>query len=156
VSDANRTYPLPSLAQPNAHGVGIYWQQGGPLPDWDARGYKTSVVRDPAGTILLAETCSSGQIAGNIWPCCCLGPQTSDGGDGGWGNLYQTDPRAPTDQGTLSGGVYSEGLLLYKAHRNRFNYLLHDGHVEALKMEQTVGTGTLTTPKGMWTVTAGD
>jgi prepilin-type processing-associated H-X9-DG protein len=45
---------------------------------------------------------------------------------------------------------------LYKAHNSRFNYLFHDGHVEALKMEQTIGTGTLTTPKGMWTVASGD
>jgi hypothetical protein len=28
--------------------------------------------------------------------------------------------------------------------------------VEALKIEQTVGTGTLAVPKGMWTVTQGD
>ena len=153
VNDNNRTYPLPDLSQPNAHGVGIYWADSGSAPDWNARGYRTDVVRDPAGTILLAEDCSSVQVAGNVWPCCCVGPETSDGTSGGWGNLYQIDLRAPS---VLTGGGYSEGSLLYKAHGNRFNYQFHDGHVETLKIEQTVGTGTLTSPKGMWTVTAGD
>jgi prepilin-type processing-associated H-X9-DG protein len=45
---------------------------------------------------------------------------------------------------------------LYKAHKGRFNYLFHDGHSESLKQEQTIGTGTLTVPKGMWSVRLGD
>jgi hypothetical protein len=162
VNDANRTYPLPDLSAVNAHGVGIYWADSGSTPDWNARGYKTSVVRDPSGTILLAEESSSGQVAGNVWPCCCLGPETSDGVSEGWGNLYQIDLAAPTSPGTLAEGVYSEGTLLYKAHRNRFDYEFHDGHVESLKIEETVGSASgpaqvkLENPKGMWTVTPGD
>ncbi len=155
VDDLFRTYPLPDLGQPTAHGVGIYWTDRASTPDWSARGYKTSVVKDNAGTILLAENASSQGAAGNIWPCVSCGPQTSDGG--AWGNLYQTDLKAPQDSGSLSGGVgFSEGLLLYKAHRNRFNYVFHDNHVETLKKEQTIGSGTLNAPKGMWTVAAGD
>ena len=162
VSDANRTYPLPSLNLPNARGVGIYWIDGGSTPDWSAKGYKTSVVRDSSGTIMLAEQASSQGCAGNIWPCCCLGPQTSDGGSGGWGNLYQTDLAAPQNGSILAGGGYNEGLQLYKAHRNRFNYVFHDNHVEALRMEATVGSASgpprvqLSSPKGMWTVIQGD
>jgi len=162
VDDANRGYPLPDLTQSGAHGVGIYWKDSGSSADWNARGYKTQVVRDPAGTILLAEDSSSGQVAGNIWPCCCLGPETSDGTSGGWGNLYQIDTAAPGDSGKLSTGVFSEGSLLYKAHRYRFDYLFHDNHVESLKMEDTVGSASgplqikLRNPAGMWTVTAGD
>jgi prepilin-type N-terminal cleavage/methylation domain-containing protein len=159
VDDSFRKYPLPSLTQPNAHGVGIYWTDPGSIPDWNALGYKTGVVRDPAGTILLAENASSQGSAGNIWPCCSCGPQISDGSAGGWGNLYQTDLRAPQDAATLANSGkqgYSEGLLLYKAHHNRFNYVFHDNHVETLRIEQTVGSGTLTAPLGMWTVTAGD
>jgi prepilin-type N-terminal cleavage/methylation domain-containing protein len=156
VSDNARAYPLPSLNAPNAHGVGIYWTDPGGTADWNARGYPTSVIRDAAGTILLAENASSQGAAGNIWPCVCLGPQTSDGTSGGWGNLYQTDLNAPQNAGTLLNGGYSEGLLLYKAHHSRFNYVFHDNHVETLKIEQTIGSGTLTSPKGMWTVTAGD
>ena len=156
VPDQNRTFPLPDLNQPGAHGVGIYWIDTGGAPPWSAPGYKTSVVRDPAGTILLAEVSSSMQCAGNICPCCCCGPETSDGNPNGWGNLYQIDLKATQNAGSLSQNGYNEGALLYKAHRNRFNYVFCDGHAEALKIEQTIGTGTLTNPKGMWTVAAGD
>jgi prepilin-type processing-associated H-X9-DG protein len=155
-------YPLPDLNQPGRHGVGIYWSASSGSPDWDAKGYKTSVVKDPGGTILLCEDASSQACMGNIWPCCCLGPQTSSGSSGGFGNLYQTDTAAPTDSAHLSSGGYSEGQQLYKAHWNRFNYLFHDGHVAALKIEDTVGTVSgspllkLTNPKGMWTVMSGD
>jgi prepilin-type processing-associated H-X9-DG protein len=162
VPDAGRSYPLPDLSAPNAHGVGIYWIDNSSTPDWSAKSYRTSVVHDPAGTIMLAEDASSQGCAGNIWPCCCLGPQTSDGVSGGWGNLYQTDLNAPQGSSTLAAGGYSEGLLLYKAHGNRFNYVFHDNHVEALKIENTLGSASgppqiqLKSPKGMWTVTAGD
>jgi prepilin-type N-terminal cleavage/methylation domain-containing protein/prepilin-type processing-associated H-X9-DG protein len=156
VDDAFRTYPLPGLNQPNAHGVGIYWVDRASTPDWNARGYKTSVVADNAGTILLTENSSSMQCAGNIWPCVTCGPQYSDGGGNGWGNCYQTDPKATQDAAMLGNNGYSEGLQLYKAHRNRFNYVFHDNHVESLKIEQTIGSGTLTAPKGMWTVAQGD
>ena len=156
-------YPLPDLNQPGRHGVGIYWSaSSASTPDWDAKGYKTSVVKDPGGTILLCEDASSQACMGNIWPCCCLGPQTSSGSSGGFGNLYQIDTAAPTDSAHLSSGGYSEGQQLYQAHNNRFNYLFHDGHVQALRIEDTVGTASgspllkLTYPKGMWTVISGD
>ena len=156
INDQYRSYPLPSLNQANTHGVGIYWIDQGSTADWNARGYPTSVIRDPSGTILLAEDPSSQGAAGNDWPCCCCGPQVSDGASGGWGNLYQTDLNATINPVTLAAGGYSEGQLLYKAHKNRFNYVFHDNHVEALKIEQTVGSGTLATPKGMWTAMVGD
>jgi prepilin-type N-terminal cleavage/methylation domain-containing protein/prepilin-type processing-associated H-X9-DG protein len=160
VPDANRAYPLPSLSAPGAHGVGIYWEDTGSTPDWGAKSYRTGVVRDPAGTIMLAEEASSQGAAGNQWPCVCLGPQIADGGANG--NLYQTDLNAPQSSATLATAGYSEGFLLYKAHGNRFNYVFHDNHVEPLKIEQTVGSASgppqvqLKNPKGMWTVTPGD
>ena len=122
------------------------------------RGYKTTVIRDASGTILLAENPSSQGIAGNIWPCVSCGPQTSDGNSGGWGNCYQTDVSSslPTSGAILANGGYNEGLLLYKQHRSRFDYLFHDNHVETLKTGQTIGKGTPTAPKGMWTVAQGD
>ena len=156
VNDVFRKYPLPDLNQPNAHGVGIYWIDTGGAPDWNAHGYKTTVVRDSSGTILLAENASSQGVAGNIWPCVSCGPQTSDGASGGWGNCYQTDLKAPVNPTILGSSGYSEGLLLYKQHRSRFNYVFHDNHVEALKIEQTIGKGTLAAPNGMWTVAQGD
>jgi prepilin-type N-terminal cleavage/methylation domain-containing protein/prepilin-type processing-associated H-X9-DG protein len=143
VSTAGQSYPLPNLSINNRHGVGIYWQDGGlknGLPDWDAKGYRTSVVKDPSGTILLVEEPNIQNVVGNIWPCICNGPK-------GAGDLYQIDP-APDAK--------NFGNNQYGIHSQRFNYLFHDNHVQALKIEQTVGSGILTAPKGMWTVNVGD
>jgi prepilin-type processing-associated H-X9-DG protein len=141
---------LPDLGQPGKMGVGIYWQAYAnyPSPNWNAPGYKSTVVRDPSGSILLCENTHGAQSAGNIWTCICIGPQ-------GTGQLYQIDPNALPQNPALGTGV-NQGGLLYKAHRNRFNYVFNDGHVEPLKIEQTIGSGTLTAPKGMWTVVQGD
>ena len=148
-----RTYPLPDLTQAGMLGVGVYWQDGNSTVDWSPRGYKNSVVRDPAGSILLVEEPQGQQTVGNVWTCCCDGPQYSGSGD--YGVFYQIDPSNPI-QAPDQGGV-CEGNLLYKAHRGRFNYLFCDGHVEGLKIEQTIGKGTLTAPKGMWSAgVAGD
>jgi prepilin-type processing-associated H-X9-DG protein/prepilin-type N-terminal cleavage/methylation domain-containing protein len=154
VNPQSGKYPLPDLNQPNRRGVGIYWYASSGAVDWEAKGYKTSVVKDPGGTILLCEVASSQGLMGNQWPCLSFGPYTSNGGT--YGNLYQIDTAAPTDSAHLVTSGYGEGGLLYPAHGNRFNYLFHDGHVAALKIEQTVGSGTLTAPKGMWTVRPGD
>jgi prepilin-type N-terminal cleavage/methylation domain-containing protein/prepilin-type processing-associated H-X9-DG protein len=144
VPTAGQRYPLPNLNQPGRHGVGIYWQDGGMpgtgLPDWNAKGYKSSVVRDHGGTILLVEEPNIQNVVGNIWPCICNGPR-------GAGDLYQVDP---------SPNAKNFGNHQYGIHGKRFNYLFHDNHVQALKLEQTVGTGTLSFPKGMWTVIQGD
>jgi prepilin-type processing-associated H-X9-DG protein len=163
VDPQNGKYPLPDLNQPNRHGVGIYWTASSATPDWDAKGYKTSVVKDPGGTILLCEVASSMQMIGNIWPCTCFGPQTTDGTSLGWGNLSQIDTATANFTATqFTSGGYNQGRQLYQAHWNRFNYLFHDGHVEALRIEDTIGTASgsllfkLTHPKGMWTVMSGD
>jgi prepilin-type N-terminal cleavage/methylation domain-containing protein/prepilin-type processing-associated H-X9-DG protein len=153
---------LPSTGDPHFRGVGIYWYDAsGSGPNWNARGYPVSVVRDPSGTLMLCESASAMGSEGNVWPCTCSGPITSDGTAGGWGNMYQIDLAAPQDPvkllGNSSGQSYNEGKLLYKAHSSRFNYAFHDGHVETLKYEQTIGTAKLINqPKGMWTIAAGD
>jgi len=151
VNDQNQTYPLPDLTKPGMHGVGIYWNDSGTgsTSGWNARGYKTSVVRDPAGTILLCENTHGQQIVANIWTCCCIGPQ-------GTGDLYQIDPTTNPTQNPNSSTSVNQGILLYQAYQNTFNYAFHDGHVAALSVQQTVGTGTVTSPKGMWTVIPGD
>jgi prepilin-type N-terminal cleavage/methylation domain-containing protein/prepilin-type processing-associated H-X9-DG protein len=145
------TMPLPDLSKAGRQSVGIYWQESGfsPQPNWDARGYKSTVIRDPAGSLLLVEQTSGQQCAGNIWTCICNGPQTSGS------QLCQIDTTAGR-QDPNSGTSVDQGALLYAAHKKRFNYVFNDGHVEGLKIEQTIGTGTLTVPKGMWTVAAGD
>ena len=146
---------LPDLTQPGTEGVGIYWNDGAvnSKPDWDAPGYLTTVVRDPAGTFLLVEDACGQGAAGNQWPCICIGPQTSNGGANG--DLWQIDTSAPPQDPNATQGV-NEGKLLYQAEQKRFNYLFCDGHVESLKIEDTVGGGTLSVPKGMWTVRVGD
>jgi prepilin-type N-terminal cleavage/methylation domain-containing protein/prepilin-type processing-associated H-X9-DG protein len=141
VNTQNHKYPLP---KPN-RGVGIYWSDGGPL-DNEAPGYKTSVVGDNAGTILLVEQPSMQNFCGQIWPCISLGPVAS-GSD-----LYQTDSSASG----VSATSRNFGFNAYGLHSKRFNYLFHDNHVEALKMEQTIGSGTLAASLGSWTVKAGD
>ena len=137
--------PLGNPLPPPNRGVGVYWNaQNQALVDWDAPSYRSSVVADPSGTILLVEEPTGDNVADNIWPCICLGPQGTAGA--GNGEMYQIDTGDPQNQGTD----------LYRRHGQRFNYLFHDNHVETLRMEQTVGSGTLAAPKGMWTVAAGD
>jgi len=135
------TYPaLPKIKL----GVGIYWTAR-IRPDWDPPSYKTSAVISPAATILLVEEPDYQNVAGNEWPCISLAPATTTTGQGSL--LFQTSP--PSDKNNF-------GLYTYKLHGNRFNYLFHDAHVETLSLEQTVGSGTITAPKGMWTVAQGD
>jgi prepilin-type N-terminal cleavage/methylation domain-containing protein len=134
------TYILPKVKD----GVGVYWE-GGPVPDWNAPGYPTKVILDASGTILLAEDCCGNNVAGNIWPCICIGP-TNTSGTTGMGELYQLD----------AGDPDNEGMLVYKSHGMKFNYLFHDNHVQLLSIQQTIGSGTLAEPKGMWTIKPGD
>lgn len=144
IPTGNRTYPLPRVH----NGVGIYWQDGSGPADFDAKSYKSSVVKDPSGTIMLVEEANGQGAAGNIWPCISLGPT-------GVGALYQIDPAAGV-QDPNSGSGINQGKWVYKAHGNRFNYLFIDNHIEALKIEQTVGTGTTNAPRGMWSMATGD
>ncbi len=141
---SNGHYVLPSLSAPGVHGVGIYWLSSDLRLDWNAPSFNTSVVKDPAGTILLDEQPSGNNIADNVWPCVSLGPFSGQGP--GNGELYQIDTQ----------DANNEGLALYRLHRNRFEYLFHDNHVEALTTNQTIGSGTLANPAGMWTLAQGD
>jgi prepilin-type N-terminal cleavage/methylation domain-containing protein/prepilin-type processing-associated H-X9-DG protein len=135
--------PLP----PANYGVGVYYNLGnGALPDWEPRGYKTSVVRDNAGTILLAEEPNGRNIAGNDWPSFCAGP----------GPTVPAGVTPDCVQVGDSSAILNYGSVAYGIHGQRFNYLFHDGHVQILKTVETVGTGTLAAPKGMWTMAPGD
>jgi prepilin-type N-terminal cleavage/methylation domain-containing protein/prepilin-type processing-associated H-X9-DG protein len=127
----NNTVPGGFLPPPR-FGVGIryYSTRSAVLPDYDAPGFKSSVVLDPSGTLMFAENPKSNNIVGNEW--------------------YTTTYR-PAEQ--LSDDV---GGPVYALHNNRFNYLFHDGHSEILKVTQTVGRGTLNDPRGMWTLLRGD
>ncbi len=145
----NGAYKLP----PQDHGVGVYWT-GLPKADWDAPSYKTMVVADSSGTILYAEEPHGQQIVGDEWTAVCNGPYCSMGNANGC--LYQYDSLATPQDPSSSDGNHNQGQSTYKLHGKRFNYLFHDNHVETLTMEQTVGSGTLLLPKGMWTLKGGD
>jgi prepilin-type N-terminal cleavage/methylation domain-containing protein/prepilin-type processing-associated H-X9-DG protein len=140
------TYPLPSLKM----GVGVYWRDTVPTiyGAWDAKSFNTTVVQDNSGSILLVEQPHGQGAVGNVWPSISLGPQGS-------GSLVQIDPAALQQDPTSGSGV-NQGLAMYKAHGERFNYLFHDGHVQALRIKETIGRGLITNPFGMWTTKAGD
>lgn len=139
---ANGTVSLPSVP---THGVGAYLNNSsGALPPDEPPGYKNTIVPEPSGTILLVEQPEGGNIAGNDYPSFCKGPVgPAEAGDQ---SPYQI----------VVGGSQTYGNSAYGLHGQRFNYLFHDGHVEALKTTDTVGTGNVNFPKGMWTATGGD
>jgi len=140
--------PLPRAVR----GTGVYFNyRSGPLSgqlcDVDAQSYKMNLVVDPAGTILLAEQPEGGNVAGNDYPSFCQGPIGTSGSIDNPQNPYQINSNTSTA---------STGGAVYGLHSKRFNYLFHDGHVEVLRIEDTVGTGTTNAPKGMWTITQSD
>ena len=145
---SSKTAPLPNPT----HGVGIYFQMrgvaGGQLPEWEPRGFSESVVKDPSGTILLAELPNGRNVAGNDWPSFCAGPG-SGVPSGGTVDAVQLSKAS-------SFNNISYGSAAYGLHGRRFNYLFHDGHVAVHKVAATVGNGTTNAPKGMWTMVAGD
>jgi prepilin-type N-terminal cleavage/methylation domain-containing protein/prepilin-type processing-associated H-X9-DG protein len=136
-----------ALARPTPdHGIGILFQTGGTV-DPNTTGYKASVVQDPVGTILLDEQPNGQNFCGQGWTAQSFGPL--GGSSGSWDEfVYQVS--------TTPGSGMNYGAQAYGLHSQRFNYLFHDNHVEALKTDQTVGSGTLNSPKGMWTLKAGD
>jgi prepilin-type N-terminal cleavage/methylation domain-containing protein/prepilin-type processing-associated H-X9-DG protein len=146
----NQDWPLTSLTEqlpPPTHGVGVYYRPSTlALPTWDPPGYKTSVVRDVSGTILLVELPNGNNVAGNDWPSFCAGPGPTVN-NGLTPECFQTVDQANT---------MNFGAVTYGLHGGRFNYLFHDGHVEMLKIGDTIGSGTLANPNGMWTMMPGD
>jgi prepilin-type N-terminal cleavage/methylation domain-containing protein/prepilin-type processing-associated H-X9-DG protein len=141
------------LSSPNAalppptHGPGVYYNlrgsAPGSIPDWEPRGYKTDVVKDASGTLLLVEQAGGGNIAGNDWPSFSQGPTGPSSGD-------------QTPYQIAIGGREQWGAKAYGLHGRRFNYLFFDGHVAIHKITDTVGTGTTNAPRGMWTMIQGD
>ena len=140
---------LTPLTQAGMLSVGIFWYDSNSGPaNWDALGYKSSVVQNPSGTSLLCENTTGQQLAGNGWNPFCIAPKSATPN-----STVQIDNSGPQDPNS-PGGV-NQGALLYKAHKNRFTYTFIDGHVEALKIEDTIGTGTVYVPKGMWAAASG-
>ncbi|MFO1477061.1 MAG: hypothetical protein U1F98_10470 [Verrucomicrobiota bacterium] len=160
VNAQNGRYILPSLARVTGPcGVGIYWRvPGATSVDWEAKGYRTTAVPDPAGLGLLVEQPFNNNAAGNIWTCFSYGPYTSAVP----GETSQMSRDTGTGIPNAGSPVVNYGYYTYRLHGNRFNYLFHDGHVEPLTIEQSAGTGSLalsggyTMAKGLWTANPGD
>jgi prepilin-type N-terminal cleavage/methylation domain-containing protein/prepilin-type processing-associated H-X9-DG protein len=158
--------PNNSGLPPIVQGVGVWWTDTqddfGADPekiDWEAPGYKTSVVQDPAGTILLVENDNGANYTGNDWCAAVIGPTNGDATGGSTaGGLFELNGQAPGNNGSM----------VYAAHGNKFNYLFHDNHVQNLRWERTIGTtpvnaippannGEFPGPwLGMWSLKAGD
>jgi prepilin-type N-terminal cleavage/methylation domain-containing protein/prepilin-type processing-associated H-X9-DG protein len=138
--------PLP----PPRYGAGVYiYQNDQSLPPWDPPGYKANVILDNSGTILLAEEPNGRNLAGNDWPSFCAGPIVSQNNFAGLGDDCFQIPGSSSSQ-------FNYGNQAYGLHGNRFNYLFHDNHVSAMKITDTVGSGSLAIPRGMWTMFRGD
>jgi prepilin-type processing-associated H-X9-DG protein len=99
---------------------------------------------------MLAELANGRNMAGNDWPSFCAGPGP-DMPSGVSQDCVQT-----TRFAMVTSTAHTYGSLSYGLHANRFNYLFADGRVGLYKTSETVGTGTVTDPYGMWTMAAGD
>ncbi len=100
-------------------------------------GFRMSVFPDPSGTFLLVERPATNNQVG--------------AGETGCGT------KAVKDAGSDSGQYgYMTTQSAIPIHSGSFNYLYVDGHVEKLRPETTIGTGTLVAPKGSWTRAKGD
>src|SRR5438093_9953110 len=123
------------------HGVGVYIQNNnGSLPPWDPPGNKSSIVKDPTGTLLLVEQPEGGNIAGNDWPSFCMGPTGPSSGD-------------QTPYQIASGGRRNWGANAYGLHSRRLNYIFHDGHASIHKITDTLPSRTHNSPRGPRTST---
>jgi prepilin-type N-terminal cleavage/methylation domain-containing protein/prepilin-type processing-associated H-X9-DG protein len=147
---------LTSTSASGFMGVGITWVDSGDTgPNLEPPGYPDNVVLHPSGTLMLVELANSQNIEGNGWPAFCSGPYTASANNGTYQYEAGTDTSA---QNEAQNGV-SEGTQLYPAQRNRFNYAFHDGHVEALRWDQTApvktapgGIKVVSMPSGMWSI----
>lgn len=89
--------------------------------------HKTSTVPDPVRTLLLTER---------------PGYPDNTVGRTGYG-----EGNNPAEQIARQPGLNGSG---------KFNCLIADCHIESLHPKQTIGSGSMTQPKGMWTVTEND
>ena len=148
LSSANA--PLPSS---NVKGIGLFYNVRSSAPNtinWDPRGYKSTAIGDPAGTIMLAELANGRNMAGNDWPSFCAGPGPA------LPSGVSEDCVQTTKAPSVTANTHTYGSLSYGLHAQRFNYLFHDGHVGLHRTIETIGGGTPADPKRMWTMMPGD
>lgn len=101
-------------------------------------GRNESEIGDSAGTLMLVERTTNNNIYRN-----------------NHGNIST----GPNDQAAQQAGCAGSAAEVTPSHFEGWNYLFVDGHVKWLKPEATVSRaagGTLSDPKGMWTIAVGD
>jgi prepilin-type N-terminal cleavage/methylation domain-containing protein/prepilin-type processing-associated H-X9-DG protein len=113
---------------------GIIWGAGGYRNEASATAqpaeiaFKLTQFPQSSQTILVAEAHRLKNVMGNA------------------GNAFVDNPVPGAN------GQYEDGVANPPPHGNAsWNYLFADGHVEPMRPVDTVGTGTITTPRGMWT-----
>jgi prepilin-type N-terminal cleavage/methylation domain-containing protein/prepilin-type processing-associated H-X9-DG protein len=90
-------------------------------------------VMDPSGTYIVYDSCSPGYR-------------------GSWRYGSGAETRSPEYP-------YGSGTYYFRpggSHNGGFNWLLVDGHAYSRTIEESIGTGSLGAPKGIWTKTRGD
>lgn len=123
-----RSYSMPRTSiYPAANcSVGVGYLQQVDLSTTNVARVKMAFVPDPSGTIMLLENPMSSNYAGE-------------------------SPNSWVDN-----GAYFSAFPTAFHGGGIFDWLMVDGHVESLQPIKTVGTGTLATPAGMWTLKSGD
>ena len=120
------------------------WGSGNPI-----RGRSLAEFPDSAGTLQLVEDHSPKNILGENRTYTLRASANGGGGNEGLSpdcSAYNS----PTDE--FSGCAQVKA----PAHFDGWNYLFMDGHVKWLLPARTVGTGSISTPRGMWTITEND
>jgi prepilin-type N-terminal cleavage/methylation domain-containing protein/prepilin-type processing-associated H-X9-DG protein len=102
---------------------------------------KSSTIRNASGTIYIAEH-----------PNRNINNAIGFTARAGVSNPYHNNG---TDGQCNSGAVEGDTPFI-PVHSKRWNYLFVDGHVENLSPDDTIGTGSRTNAKGMWTPAIGD
>jgi prepilin-type N-terminal cleavage/methylation domain-containing protein/prepilin-type processing-associated H-X9-DG protein len=109
-------------------------------------GRAQSEFTSPSGTLLLAELHMDRNAFGNNSNNIVYSPISPASG------TFKGQDCKTGDSGGNCTGRHTNGA----AHGGGWNYLFVDGHAKWFKPEATFGTGTSTSPKGMWTIADND
>ena len=123
-----RSYTMPRVGASTGN-QGVF-RDSAFLSGWEGR---LASLPEPTKTILLCE------LRANTKPL------------GGLTSIIVDAPLVPTRAAVQQDKNWTSPL-----HRQKWNYLMADGRVALLGESDTVGTGTLGVPRGMWTRVAGD
>ncbi|MFA6546038.1 MAG: prepilin-type N-terminal cleavage/methylation domain-containing protein [Limisphaerales bacterium] len=144
----------------NATGIGLKWDNytgavNAAAPRWNAADsiatgtwarnqtcLRDGNLSDPAGTIAVTENIAANNFAG------AADQYYVAAANGHFGITASSAPTVATPSGTMTYAKY---------HNGKFNYVMCDGHVDLLRPDKTLGSGTdIRVQTGMWTIKAGD